>query len=567
MSLKALIPAALAALALVPAALARPFAVMPGVTYDHVLRWTPAGPVSLYVIRAPRPGGLYGLKPALSNGTLLGRETVSSMERDVSAKTTSIGVNGDLFNWNDGYPTGVLMQGGVLEHHPSTGRSSIGVDTGGALHVDRVALSATWGAQGLTEPLGGVNEPTRPNQARLFTPVWGAATPAATDTTEVVLSPFSPAAPNTTLTGTVAVIRSGGGTPIPAGGAVLVGRGNAGLDLLGYSQVGGQVTVRLGLTPSWAGVTDALGGGPLLVRGGKPVFEAGEAFAPSQIRGRNPRTAVGQRADGGIVIVAADGRQPGWSIGVSDWELAQELVRDRCVTGSALDSGGSTAVAFDGHLLSRPSDSGGERPVAEALLVTYDGVYAPPLGSRTLSPNGDGAGERSQVAFKLVRPTALTAQLLGPGGIVRDMGSGQRAPGRFALSWTGANPDGTPAPEGRWDWRLTAVDDLGRTSKVDRPFTLDTTLGFLRVRPGRRGALRISYALTRPASVRTTIESPGGEVLRTVDAAQHDAGTVSLGWNGRDGRHRRLARGAYDVRVRASGPLGLSLLQSAFVLR
>src|SRR2546427_9766168 len=101
---------AVAFLALVPAPLAaaRPVQIMPGVTYDHrVLK----GPVHAYVVTAPKPGGLYSLTPLLSNDTITGRETVSSMERRVSGQMTTIGVNGDFFNWIGGWPRGLLMRG------------------------------------------------------------------------------------------------------------------------------------------------------------------------------------------------------------------------------------------------------------------------------------------------------------------------------------------------------------------------------------------------------------------------------------------------------------------------
>src|SRR5690349_8589152 len=100
-----LLLSALFALALAPAAHARPVTLMPGVTYEHKLQWTGHGPVSTYVITAPRPGGLYSLQPLLSNNAITGRETVSSMERRVSNQLTTVGVNGDFFNWNGGWPS------------------------------------------------------------------------------------------------------------------------------------------------------------------------------------------------------------------------------------------------------------------------------------------------------------------------------------------------------------------------------------------------------------------------------------------------------------------------------
>ena len=54
---------------------------MPGVSYERQLQFTPQGPVVVHILRAPRPGGLYALRPLLSNDTLLGRETVTSMQK------------------------------------------------------------------------------------------------------------------------------------------------------------------------------------------------------------------------------------------------------------------------------------------------------------------------------------------------------------------------------------------------------------------------------------------------------------------------------------------------------
>ena len=100
--------------------------MMPGVTYDRILQWTPSGPMVLYVITAPKPGGLNSLTPLLSNGTIVGRETVSAMQRDVSSQMTTIGVNGDFFSWQGGWPSGLLIRGGVVEHQTVPGRAAVG---------------------------------------------------------------------------------------------------------------------------------------------------------------------------------------------------------------------------------------------------------------------------------------------------------------------------------------------------------------------------------------------------------------------------------------------------------
>ena len=71
-----------------------------------------------------------------------------------------------------------------------------------------------------------------------------------------------------------------GGTPIPPDGAILVARGTSAQRLTEEAPLGTPVTIRLLLNPDWSGIAEALGGGPVLVREGKPVFRHLEAFTP-----------------------------------------------------------------------------------------------------------------------------------------------------------------------------------------------------------------------------------------------------------------------------------------------
>lgn len=536
---------------------------MPGVSYQRILRWTVNGPVTLYIVTAPRPGGLYTLTPLLSNGTIVGRETVSSMQRDASPQMTTIGVNGDFFSWNGGWPSGLLMRGGVVEHQSALGRAAVGVDANGDLHVDRVPWYGRWhGISALWQPIGQLNEPPRANAVALFTPVWGANTPVTRGTT-VVLTGFPPAAPRRDLTGVVQSVVNNTSVAIPPDGAALIARGTAARMLQDEAVVGSPLTVRIPIVDDWAAVTDAISSGPTLVKDGRPLFNAGEALTKAQLRGRDPRTAIGQRADGEIVLLAVDGRRPGWSAGISNWDLAKTLIAYGCVTGFGLDSGGSTTMAFDGKLLNRPSDPQGERPVAESLVIGYTGVFAP-APAPSLSPNGDGVNEHEKLSYKVVRPANVSAKLIGPDGLARELDSGAKAAGRYSLTWDGTDGAGAPAAEGRYHWNVSATDDLGRASTHDRSFTLDRTLGFLRV---SKTARRISFTLARDAKVRVTIETPWGGILRTVTAGPRAAGVVSVAWSGRDGRGKRVGRGAYVVHVAATSTIGVSELRAPLLIR
>src|SRR4029079_7687437 len=449
-----LLIAVIAGLVIVPSAYARPTQLMPGVTYERTLEWTGAGPVTTHVVRAPKPGGLYSLTPLLSNGTITKLDTLSAMQRAAAPTMTSIGVNGDYYNYSSTWPTGMLMRGGVLEHHPATNRPARGGDPRGNGDVDPVKWAATWkGPSTVTYAIRKLNETPGAHEVALYTPVWGPRTPTIKGTAGV-LQPFPPLAPRRDLTGVVTSVVNDQSVPIPPDGAVLVGRGDGAQNLLIDAPLGAQLTLRVPLAGSWAQVTDAIGGGPTLVKDGRPIANSREALTSAQVRGRAPRTAVGQRADGGIVMLAVDGRQAGWSIGITTLDLALALMRYGCVTGLAFDSGGSTTLACEGKVLNRPSERR-ERPLSDALVVAYSGVFTPAPVPPTLSPNADRAGDREALAYKVVRPSTVSAKLIAPDGIARELYAGQRGPGRYRLSWDGTDAAGAPAAEGVYHWNVT----------------------------------------------------------------------------------------------------------------
>ena len=554
-----------------PAAAAR-LTLAPGITYERQLMFTPHGPEVVHVMVAPKPGGLYALKPVLSNESVLGRETVTSMQRRMSSLATVGGVNADLFTWNEGLPSGMFMESGLMKTPPHPRRSTMGITQDGRLLVEQVAMIGTWQGVSQRRPLNGLNQRPGPEGVSLFTPAWGATTPGANNTIEVTLQPFPSAALRTDLTGIVTAAKPAGGTPIPPNGAVLVGRGVSAGRLASEAPVGQRVTVRLILRPQWDGVVDAVGGGPLIVENGRPVFRALELFTSNQLSLRHPRTAVGQRADGRIVFAAVDGRQPGYSTGMTNFELAQTMVRLGAVTASALDAGGSTTMAFDGELMNRPSDPRGERPVADGLFAFYYGVHAPEPPEAVVSPNGDAVGEAQSLSFKLVRRSTVTASLVGPDGVARQIETGLKEPGTYRFSWSGRTTDGRPEPEGRWRWVINAVDDLGRASSAERLFFLNKTLGHLRVNPSRvvvrrrGGSLRVGFRLTRPARVTLTIETASGARVRTIQR-RLGPGQAGIRWNGRYSSGIRAFAGPYLARVRASNAFGPVELERRFVVR
>jgi hypothetical protein len=575
-----------AAFALASPAQAQPTQLFPGTTYEKGVQFTPHGPVAIHIVRGPRPVGLYRLRPVLSNESVVRRETVSAMQKRISSQGTVVGVNGDLFAWADGRPSGILLRDGVLVSPPNGQRSSAGITLDGMLDVRRVKFFGTWRAAGQRRALNELNKAPGTNGISLFTADYGTSTPRVPGSYAVVLSGIPASTPNTDMTATVASFSQNGPVGIAPGTAVLVARGTAAAKLQAEAPVGTVVTLRLILQPGWDTVSDAIGGGPLLVRDGKPVYRANEAFETSLLAPRHPRTAVGQLADGRILLVAVDGRQSGYSVGMTTFEMAQALVRLGAVRGMGLDGGGSTTLAFDGTVLNRPSDRS-ERPISTALMLFYYGVYAPPPLVSVLSPNGDGFAEEQKLSFKVVRQSNVTVTLTAPDGTAAFQETAARAPGIYDVPFPPPvqlpppidptqpppSPEPLPPAEGRWALSVTSTDDQGLTSSTLRRFAVNSTLGFLRLEPARlplppRGANEtIRWTQARPARVKVTVETIDGILIRVAALRRFEPGEQSVVWNGRQASGKPAAGGRYIVRVAASNEFGAVTLEQQLIVR
>ena len=168
---KLLISGVLALLLAAPAA-AETRTLMPGVTYERGVQFTPHGPVAIHIVRGPRPTGLYALRPTLSNEAIQGIERVTSMQKRLSPSATMVGVNGDFYA-DSGRPSGVLMRDNVVESPPYGDRSSTGVTPEGALDVRRIEFFGTWRGLGQRRTLNDLNQSPGANGISLFTRSYG----------------------------------------------------------------------------------------------------------------------------------------------------------------------------------------------------------------------------------------------------------------------------------------------------------------------------------------------------------------------------------------------------------
>lgn len=110
------------------------------------------------------------------------------------------------------------------------------------------------------------------------------------------------------------------------------------------------------------GVRDALCFGPFLIING----------IPSEIKGTsgglNPRTAIGQRADGAVLLLVIDGRQTG-SLGANYGDLIKVMQDFGAINAANLDGGSSSAMYYEGEIINVSSSIYGPRDMPTCILV------------------------------------------------------------------------------------------------------------------------------------------------------------------------------------------------------
>jgi hypothetical protein len=356
------------------------------------------GPWHLNVVRI-NPRKFTGTLRASFGPDLFNRETTSALSRAAGA---TLGINGGYFvldpaSGAPGDPAGVgVYKGRVLSeatndrpalilhahaHHTVVRRLSwrgrIRI-AGHAIRLDGINR-----VPGLIRNCGGdrTDKPTRrplhditcsdDSELVAFTGEYGDHTPAGPGR-EIVVDRHR----------TVRATSPTRGTSLPRGWMSVQGTG-ASADALSGVRIGdvAPITTRL-LTGTHhrqrvTRNTMVLNGGPLLVRHAHPfitqrrdgfVHPDDPSFAYGFVIKRNPRTFAGVDPHGRIVLVTVDGRSTR-DLGLSLPEAADVARSLGLVRAINLDGGGSTTMTRNSRVISHPSDTTGERPVGDALLV------------------------------------------------------------------------------------------------------------------------------------------------------------------------------------------------------
>jgi exopolysaccharide biosynthesis protein len=146
---------------------------------------------------------------------------------------------------------------------------------------------------------------------------------------------------------------------------------NIGPYMKGKSKAGNNLA-KAGIRKRWKMET-AIGGGPVLVQNGKMRVTNNEErmFSGKAVNDLHPRTAMGYTANGKLIILVVEGRNPGIAEGASLTELATILLQLGALEALNLDGGGSSCMLVQGKETIKPSDKQGQRAIPAVFMIKY----------------------------------------------------------------------------------------------------------------------------------------------------------------------------------------------------
>jgi phosphodiester glycosidase len=321
------------------------------------------------------------LRVVLSNNRVAGpsprTERTSSMCGRVDCL---IAVNASFFT-DGGQPVGGVFDDGKPIRSPIDSRPHFSLARDGIGRLGKLSMTTTLTAYYPAVPAGillrspspqphatavnGLNVARATDRIVLYTPRFG----PTTETKGGVELSARLVSPSTLQTGVSATIefvgKYDGSARIPTNGVVLSGdgAGATALQTLWQDVLAGRAERRATIQIATSSeAVEGVAGKPILVTDGQPVTRSSSH--------RDSRTMIGWNANGDLLLVTVEGKQPGRSVGMDVVEAANLMRALGAVNALNLDGGGSTTFVLNGRLMNRPSTSSHhERAVAVALAI------------------------------------------------------------------------------------------------------------------------------------------------------------------------------------------------------
>jgi Phosphodiester glycosidase len=294
------------------------------------------------------------LRPVLSNPN--GVPGTAPLIQTAQQAQAVLAINGGYFNRNNLLALGAVRINNQWMSGPILNRGAVGWNDTGEMKFDRLTLQETAVTANGRFPLTHLNSGYVQAGIARYTPAWGNTYTTLSDN-EILFT-----VQNNQVLAQQTAEKAGTAVSIPVNSYLLVFRSNR--TAANSFSVGMSVQIESATLPSdFSKYQYITGGGPLLVQNRQVVLDgAAEQFSPAFVQQAAVRSAIGQTADGKVLIAAVHNRVNAASGGEDGAgptlpELAQLMLQLGAVNALNFDGGSSTTLYLGGQIVDRPPRS------------------------------------------------------------------------------------------------------------------------------------------------------------------------------------------------------------------
>jgi len=368
--------------------------VAPGVQHINLRASNASGNQNIQAVEFDPKSEDTVLRAGKSQGYVWSTQTVNTIANNMSDAESGgdvavAAINGDYFTFGVGVPHGIFIEDGIILSTPPQYYAAFGLTYDNEPFIVRhgTILDKEFRINGSLVNVAGINMAHTKNaeSIMLYTEEYARGTKTGSETYELRCRINSGEVRHgSTLSFTVEEINDAtGNTTLGDGYVVLSAQGAQSIGTLKQLSVGDTLEMSFRFNEFWANVKFAIGGIELLLKDGE-IYSTSDSS-------NQPRTSIGIRPDGTVVMATIDGRNAGGAVGMSYKTAAQAMRALGCVDALNLDGGGSTTF-----VLRKPGEmktsvvnnvsGGSSRQVANALVLMNTLPTLSYPSSLTISP-------------------------------------------------------------------------------------------------------------------------------------------------------------------------------------
>ena len=293
------------------------------------------------------------IQPQIASNKLNAKSTV----RKIAQKSGSIvAINGGFFKPQTGVPLGALMIDGKVLTGSIYNRVGIAIfeeNNTTSFKMANIEFEINALTKNNKVKIDNINQPRMlQSYLLLYTSDWGKIIPAPPKTGW-----------NMIIRDKKVIKITANPTEIEENDMVLQGN----KDILSKLAQDKEIDIDIQLQDGLKGAQHIISAGPYLVKDSK-IYVDTQTQRLQAISGKNPRSAIGYKNDGTLIIVTVDGREEA-SVGMTLRELAVLMKNLGCDYAMNFDGGSSSAMYINGHIANRAVNKEGIA-ISNALTVT-----------------------------------------------------------------------------------------------------------------------------------------------------------------------------------------------------